>query len=149
MQQPDAFSVLDRFINTPGPAASGFHQSLQAVSNAGGRMPTAPDYGPFNTNRGMQAHWVGDWTNASGRGGRYWPYLDQLDIQKMLTDALYRSVGIALGPPRKTHVTVWMPHGPVPQTPVSAGDQALLFRVEVHEAADTVQLVIITPPLPS
>ena len=84
----------------------------------------------------------------SGRGGAYWPYLDQLDIQKMLTDALNTSVRIAVGPPRKTHVTVWSEHGEIPTGPVSAADQARLFRVQVHEAVDTVQLLIITPPVP-
>jgi hypothetical protein len=146
-QQPEPFIELDRFINNPGAAASGFHQSLRRVHGAGGRMPANPDYGPFANDGDMKAHWVGHWTNAQGRGGSYWPYLDQLDIQAMLTEKLTQSVGIALGPPRKTHRTVWTITREPPPTPVSPADQAQIFTVDVALVNDdtTVEVQIKTP----
>jgi hypothetical protein len=143
-QQPDAFRLLDDFVNGDPELVESFHQGL--VDVAAGSGPG--NYGPFENDNDMQTHWGRDWTNEGGSGGTFWPYLSDINIFDMLTAALTTSVGIALES-GKQHTTIWLPHTEGPPSGNGAGmsfdEQRRLFTTAVHETSGSVQLVIITP----
>jgi hypothetical protein len=138
-QQPDMFGALDEFVNAGQPAVDAFLTSLESRPG-----PNQGDFGPFSQDQVAKDHWGQEWTNAEGRGGSYWPYLTDLDIHRMLAEALATSIRRARTG-NKTHTTVWLQGHPTPTGAVAADAQALLFTTFVQESAQGVQLVIVTP----
>jgi hypothetical protein len=145
--QPEPFRQLDRFINNPGN-----RPAFVAGLVAGQKQGFSPG-GPFANDQAMQNHWSGDWVNAQGRGGRYWPYLDTIDLAQELTDALAQSIGAVDAVPgkRKDHNTIWETLGDPPADPsaLTADQKRAMFSVSVNVSDERVDLLIRTPkPMP-
>jgi hypothetical protein len=143
--QPHPFERLDAYINDNPDAKASFHDGLVAGQKEGFSAG-----GPFAGDTAMRDHWAGDWTDASGRGGNYWPYLTSVDIGQALADGLTTSIARARET-EKLHNTIWLPLGDVPEVALRGGtleddEQQGLFTVAVYEGRDVVSLVILTPP---
>jgi hypothetical protein len=141
--QPDPFRRLDRFINNPGN-----RPAFVAGLVAGQKQGFGPG-GPFANDQAMQSHWSADWINAQGRGGRYWPYLDNIDIAQELAAALAQSIAAVDASPgkHKVHNTTWETLGDPPADPgtLTAEQKRTLFKVSVTENEERVELLIRTP----
>jgi hypothetical protein len=143
-RQPSPFERLDAHINGPPARRAAFRDGLAA-----GQKEGFDAGGPFADDTDMRSHWAEDWTNEAGRGGRYWPYLTDVDVAQLLADALTRSVQLA-HESGKLHNTVWLPHADVPDPAtrgeaVAVAEQERLFRAAVYESPEVVTLVILTP----
>ena len=86
VQQPNTFAQLDQHINHPetGPI---FHAGLTA-----GKKRGFTGGGPFAGDTTTKNHWANDWVNRRGNGGKYWPYLTDVDVRGQMTSTLGKSV---------------------------------------------------------
>jgi len=143
VSHPEQFAVLDRHINDPQ-TRQGFHDALTAGKPAGFAAG-----GPFARDTATRQHWSTDWINRKGQGGKYWPYLDAIDLADMFAKAFRKSVGRSVKT-GKIHNTLWVVHGQPPDEyaqgkSVSKAKQRRLFVVAVEETDAVVNVVIVTP----
>ena len=143
VSHPEQFAALDRHINDPEKRKN-FHDALTAGKRAGFAAG-----GPFAGDTATRDHWSTDWIDRKGNGGKYWPYLDAIDLKEMFAKAFLKSVGRSVKT-GKIHNTLWVVHGEPPAEyaqgkPVSKAKQRRLFIVAVEETDDVVNVVIVTP----
>ena len=140
---PTQFEALDRHINDPETRET-FYRGLAAGKRAGFSAG-----GPFAGDTATRDHWATDWIDRRGHGGKYWPYLDALDLKDMFAKAFLKSVRASLKS-GKIHNTLWVVHGEPPEEfargkAVSKAKQRRLFIVAVEETDQVVNVVIVTP----
>ncbi len=108
VSHPPQFEALDRHINDPETRET-FYRGLAAGKRAGFSAG-----GPFAGDTATKDHWSTDWIDRRGHGGKYWPYIDALDLKDMFAKAFLKSVRASLKS-GKVHNTLWVVHGEPPE----------------------------------